>query len=402
MSTVSGTCDPAFGEVREEFDRNFAERGEVGASVAIWWQGQPVVDLWGGLRDQATAAPWQQDTMAVVFSATKGLAAVCMHMLADRGLIDFAAPIARYWPEFAANGKSHITVAMLMAHQAGLPVFQQPLPSGAFTDWTLVTNRLAAEPPVWEPGTQSGYHAVTLGFMQGEIVRRVTGCTIGEFLRSQVCEPLGAEAWIGLPDEHHHRVATASLDDPNPASGLYRKVTDEPASLAAKIVTNTGDDISPASINSPARRRAEIPAAGGIANARGLARIYAALANGGAIDGIRLVSAERLPLMRTVRAAAARDQILQVATTFTLGFSKSWGDRALGEGEFAILGEHAFGTVGMGGSVGFADGDAQLAFGYVMNRHGAGIGLNSRGQSLIDAAYRAVGYRSSAPGFWIR
>lgn len=401
MVEIQGFCAPAFQAVRAAFERNFAEHGERGAAVAIRHRGEVVVDLWGGSADRA-GRPWDEDTLAVVFSSTKGLAAICLHILADRGLIDFEAPVARYWPEFAANGKAAITVAMALSHQAGLPVWQAPLPDGALYDWDLAARRLAEEAPLWEPGTAHGYHGLTIGWLEGELVRRITGQTIGAFFRQEVAQPLGADAWIGLPEAEHHRVSELQLPEPDMSSSFFRKIAEEPDWYGAKLVTNDGGDIAADAVNGPRRRAMEHPSAGGITNARALAHVYAPLSLDGALDGVRLVGAERLPGMRTVRSASSCDLILRLPTTFTLGFSKTWGARGLGPGNHVILGEHAFGTPGFGGSLGFADGDAGLSFGYVMNRMGGGVGLNERGQGLVDAAYQAVGYRSSDPGFWVR
>jgi CubicO group peptidase (beta-lactamase class C family) len=398
---VHGHCAPAFAGVREAFERNFAERGERGAAVAIRHQGEVVVDLWGGSADTAGRA-WERDTLAVVFSTTKGLAAICLHILADRSLIDFDAPVARYWPEFAANGKAGITVAMALSHQAGLPVWQGPLPEDALLNWDLAARRLADEAPLWEPGTAHGYHGLTIGWLEGELVRRTTGLTIGAFFRAEVAERLDADAWIGLPEAEHHRAAEMELPEPDPGSDFFRKVSEEPDWYGAKLVTNDGGDIRPGSVNGAARRAMEHPSAGGITNARALAHIYGPLSLDGALGGVRLVSPDRLPGMRSARSASSCDLILRLPTTFTLGFSKTWGARSLGPGNHVILGEHAFGTPGFGGSLGFADGEAGLSFGYVMNRMGGGVGLNDRGQSLVDAAYLAVGYRTSEPGFWVR
>ena len=396
--TVHGRCDPGFEAVAEEFRRNFAQRGELGASVAVHIDGAPVVDLWAGVADEATGAPWREDTVAVMFSATKGLAATCLHILADRGQLDFDAPVARYWPEFAANGKEAITVAMVMSHQAGLPVWQEQLPDGALLDWDLAVGRLAAEAPLWEPGTAHGYHAQTLGFLEGELVRRIDGRSIGTFLREEIAGPLAADAWIGLPTSEHARVATLVMGDPDPSSALYRKLTTEPDWYGVKLMTNGGGQISDQSL----LYAAELPAHGGIGNARALAQIYAPLSRDGAVGDVRLVGPDRLARMRMTRSASDCDLILRLPTTFTLGYSKSWGARALGSGNYVVLGEHAFGTPGMGGSIGFADGAAKMSFGYVMNRHGSGVGLNERGQSLVDAAYRAVGFETSDSGSWTR
>ncbi|MET0274421.1 MAG: serine hydrolase domain-containing protein [Phenylobacterium sp.] len=398
---IHGHCAPAFAAVREAFERNFAEHGELGAAVAVRHEGEVVVDLWGGAAD-AAGRPWEADTLAVVFSSTKGLAALCIHILADRGLIDFEAPVARYWPEFAANGKAAITVAMALSHQAGLPVWQEALPEGALFDWAFAARRLAGEAPLWEPGTAHGYHGLTIGWLEGELVRRITGQTIGAFFQREVAEALGAEAWIGLPEAEHHRVSELKLPEPDPSSDFFRKVAQEPDWYGAKLVTNDGGDIGPATVNGARRRAMEHPSAGGVTHARGLAHIYAPLSLDGALGDLRLVSPDRLPGMRTVRSASSCDLVLRLPTTFTLGFSKTWGARSLGPGNHVILGEQAFGTPGFGGSLGFADGEARMSFGYVMNRMGGGVGLNDRGQGLVDAAYRAVGYRTSEPGFWVR
>ena len=397
---VHGFCAPEFGEVADAFARNFADYGELGAAVSICVDGTPVVDLWGGTADRDSGKPWAEDTMVVVFSATKGMAATCMHMLAERGLLDFDAPVAEYWPEFAANGKAAITVAMALSHQAGVPIWQAQLPSGAFHDFDLVARMLAEEAPVWEPGTTHGYHPVTIGVIEGEIVRRLTGKSIGTFLHEEVAEPLGADIWIGLPESEEHRVATLYVGERDPRAPMMRKLTSDPDWFGWRFIDNVGGDRE--NINLRARHAAEIPAAGGIATARGLARLYAPLSCDGAVDGVRLLQPSSLPAMREVRSASDRDVLLRIPTTFTLGLSKTWGDRRLGSGQYVILGKDAFGTPGMGGSIGFADTDARMSFGYVMNQHGSGVGLNERGQGLIDAAYRAVGFTSSAPGFWVR
>ncbi|TAJ71864.1 MAG: class A beta-lactamase-related serine hydrolase [Phenylobacterium sp.] len=399
--TIHGTCAPQFAEVRAEFERNFTDRGELGASVAICLDGAPVVDLWAGQADEGGECPWEEDTLAVVFSTSKGLAAMCLHVLADRGAVDFDAPVAKYWPQFAANGKAGVTVGMVMSHQAGLPFWMEPLPDGALLDWEPPTEMLARSTPIWEPGTAHGYHAMTLGNLEGEIVRRVTGMSLGRFFRQEVAEPLGADAWFGLPPSEEPRVATLYLPDASPNSPMGKKLEVEP-DWVGHMLWNNGGDTAPAMINSVERHAAEIPAAGAITNARALARLYAPLSRDGSVDGVKLVSPQALPYMRRVRSASGCDTVLRIPTAFTLGFSKSWGDRRLGPGEHVIIGEQAFGTPGFGGSIGFADGEAKMSFGYVMNRLGGGVGLNDRAQSMIDAAYRACGYRDSAPGMWVR
>jgi CubicO group peptidase (beta-lactamase class C family) len=336
-----------------------------------------------------------------IFSATKGMAATCLHVLIDRGLLNVEAPVAYYWPEFAANGKGRVTVAMLMSHQAGLPLWQAEIPPGGLLDWTLVTSALAEQAPIWEPGTCHGYHGMTLGFLEGELVRRITGKSIGTFLREEIAEPLDADVWIGLPESEEERVAPIMLSDFS-ASAVYAKMLAEPSWVGTKMFTNVGEAFTAENIDSRAYHAAEAPATGGLASAQGLARLYAPLSLNGSIDGVRVVRPSALPGMRSIRSASSCDLMLRLATTFTLGFSKSWGVRQDGAGNYAIIGEDAFGTPGMGGSMGFADGNARMSFGYVMNQCGSGIALNERGQSLIDAAYRAVGFTSHEPGFWVR
>jgi CubicO group peptidase (beta-lactamase class C family) len=390
--------------VREEFERNFSERGELGASVSIMLDGEPVVDLWGGHADDDAGSVWERDTLVVVFSTTKGMTALAAHMLADRGVLDFDAPVVRYWPEFGEAGKEAIPVRMLLNHQAGLAAWREPLPDGALYDWELVTDLLARQAPWWEPGTRVGYHAVTFGHLVGEVVRRVAGRSVGTFLREEIAGPLDADVYIGLAEELEPRVAPTALYDYSSAteSEFAALVLADPEGLPAKLQLNTGGWLGNQEVlDTRASHAAEIPAANGIANARGLARMYAPLALGGAIDGVRLVRPDAITGMRYVQSRTERDASALVATAFSLGFLKSWDNRALGEGMSTIIGECAFGHAGLGGSIGFADPVARMSFGYTMNRHGHGTGINARGQSLVDAAYRAVGALTDAPGYWV-
>ena len=399
-TVVKGTCDARFSEVRAEFEANFARRGEVGASVALIHDGDMVVDLWGGLSDTTQDRSWERDTVSTVFSSTKGVAAACLHVLIDRGLLDPDAPVATYWPEFAANGKSRITVAMVMSHQAGLPYWQEPLPDGALYDWDLAAARLAQEAPIWEPGTTHGYHAMTLGFLEGEILRRITGTTIGAFLRRELADPLQADVWIGLPEQEDHRAARMILPEPTPGYAMYDKMLSDPEWQGAKMLSNTGGYLDDSAVNSRAHRAAEVPAAGGVANARGLARLYAPFALGGSFESVQVVSPNAAARMGRIRSASSCDLSLRLPTTFTLGFSNIWGDRRMGAGNHAIVAAGAFGTVGWGGSFGFADPKAGMSIAYTMNRLGESVALNDRGQSLIDAAYRALGHSLNTAGEW--
>ncbi|HUB63860.1 MAG TPA: serine hydrolase domain-containing protein [Methylocella sp.] len=398
---LKGYCDELFSEVRRAFEDNFTRHAEIGASLTIYHRGSVAVDLWGGTIP-STGQEWNRDTLVNVFSVTKGMSAICLHMLVDRGQIELEAPVARYWPEFGCNGKEAISVAMAMSHQAGIPFWQTPIPTNGLLDWELATSTIALATPVWEPGTSHGYHAISVGFIWGEIVRRVTGQSIGAFFREQVAGPLGADTWIGLPEAEEHRVAPLQLAEEHPNSAMFAKIVAEPDWFGGRVVDNSGDLFNPAVIGGRAFRAAELPAVGGLASAAGVARLFAPLALDGAIEGVRLVGPSALPNMRATRTASDCDLLFRIPTAFTCGFSKTWGRRADGAGNHSILGEHAFGAPGMGGSIGYADPDAQLAFGYVMSRHGPGVALNERGQALVDAAYRSIGYASDAPGFWVR
>ncbi len=392
---VSGTCDPRFSEVKTEFERNFAERGEVGASVHVIVGGQAVVDLWGGTRDRG-GTPWESDTATIVYSCTKGATALCAHLLIDRGELDLDAPVAEYWPEFATNGKESVTVRMMLNHSAGVPALRDRLPAGACCDWDHMVTALAAEAPWWEPGTRNGYHMLTFGWTVGELVRRVSGRSLGTFFAEEISGPQDAEFWIGIPPEQEHRVASVIPAKPEreDMTDFTKVVVDQPDSLQRLALMNTGGFDA----NDPVVRRAEIGGAGGIATARGLARVYGSAAVGGG----ELFSPAVVAVMSEVSVATGQDATLLLPTRFGLGFMKSMDNRAnrVGDRDSAILASEAFGHVGAGGSIGFADPARGLAFGYNMNRMGPGLLLNERGQSLVDATYRALGCSDNAGGVW--
>ncbi|MBI3246785.1 MAG: beta-lactamase family protein [Deltaproteobacteria bacterium] len=399
---VHGVCDPKFQEVQQEFERNFRERGEVGASVCVTLRGETVVNLWGGVAQADTQMPWTEETISIVFSSTKGATALCAHILASRGQLDLDAPVANYWPEFAQAGKANIPVKMLLNHQAGLPAVRTPLPQGAYANWDLMVDALAKEEPFWEPGTRNGYHALTIGWLVGEVVRRVSGKSLGTFFQDEVAKPLGLDFWIGLPEDKEARVAPMIAAQPDRDS-LFSQELMKPGSLAALVLLNSGSymGLKP-EYNSRAAHVAEIGGAGGITNARGLAGMYAPLACGGKLNGVELVNADTLERMSLVASATGRDAVLVMPSRFSLGFMKSMDNRRAQPGvrESAIVSEDAFGHVGAGGSFGFADPTAGMSFGYTMNCMGSGTLLNDRGQSLVDATYRALGYRSNASGVW--
>jgi CubicO group peptidase (beta-lactamase class C family) len=398
--SVDGICDPRFAQVREEFERNLAERGEIGASVCVTVDGATVVDLWGGVAEPASGRPWTSDTIGHVWSATKGATALCAHMLASRRELDIDEPVARYWPEFAKSGKDAVLVRHLLNHQAGLPAVRDPLPAGAFYDWDLMVDALAREEPFWKPGTRNGYHALTFGFLVGEVIRRVTGRTLGTFFRDEIAAPLGLEFWLGLPEEHESRVAPtipADLPGPgDPVPSFYVAALTDPTSVQALLLGNSGGYMMvPGESDTRAAHAAEMGAVGGITNARGLAGMYRPLALGGTVDGVSLLTPEQIAILGPVSSATSVDAVMMVPTRWSLGFTKTMDNRHLppADREGLLLTEEAFGHVGMGGSVGFADPRARMSFGYTMNRQGSGLGVNPRGQSLIDAVYRALNYR---------
>jgi CubicO group peptidase (beta-lactamase class C family) len=400
---IEGTCDARFLAVADEFAKNFAARGEVGGSVCVTLEGRTVVDLWGGIARPADAAPWTRDTVSIVFSCTKGATAICAHILASRGQLDLEAPVAEYWPEFARKGKERATVRMMLDHSVGLPAFKTPLRPGGCNDWNYMVEMLADEEPFWEPGIRNGYHMINFGWTVGELVRRVSGKSLGAFFRDEVATPLGVDFWIGTPESVEPRVAPMGMYVPKPGdamSGFMQKILTDPKSISALSLLN-GGGFDP---NSRECHAAEIGGAGGISNARGLAGIYAPLACGGSLGKVKLVDRDSLTRMGQISVATNEDATLLIPTRFALGFMKSMDNRrrARGDRDSAVLSAAAFGHVGAGGSIGFADPAEGLSFGYSMNQMGASILLNERGQSLVDATYRTLGYRTNDVGVWTK
>lgn len=392
MTDITGTVADGFEPVREAFETNFREHGEVGAGVAVYVDGELVVDLVGGVADDRTGRPYDRDSLQLVFSTTKGAAAICGHLLAQRGELDLDAPVTRYWPEFGAAGKADATVRMLFAHQVGLPVLETPLAQEEVLAGTPVADALAAQAPRWEPGTAHGYHALTYGWLVGELVRRVTGRSLGTFFADEIAAPLGLQFWIGLPDALQDRVAPLSAAPPDPSQFDPSRLDPELAPLLQDLaaayldpdsVTNRALSLngtfalggSGLSWNDPAVRAAEIPSANGVTDARSLARLYAACVS--PVDGMRLLGDE------TVKRASeeqsnGRDQVLVIPTRFGTGFFlSSW---------FApLLSEASFGHAGAGGSLGLGDPAHRVGFGYVMNRMGSGLSGDPRATGLTDA-----------------
>lgn len=389
---IRGSVQPRFRMVAETFAQNFRARDELGASVCVRVEGETVVDLWGG-HLTVGGAEWAQDTVGVVFSCTKAATAACLHLLIARGAVELDAPVARYWPGFGCEGKGEITARMVLAHTAGLPALRAPVRAEGWRDPAYMVGLLERERPFWEPGTRLGYHALTFGYLVGEIVRRVSGQSLGRFFGTEIAEPLGLDFSIGLPAEDEPRVTPLVPHRSSRAerSRPFLVEAMKPGTPAHLFVFNSGDWAA-RGVHTAEGRAVEIPAANGVTNARGLAGMYAGLT-----DGHLGFSSEAVRGFATEAAFADRDAVLQLPTRFGPGFMLSMGRKLSGEEGLAI-GPEAFGHAGMGGSMGFADPSRKLAFGYTLNRLGGGLLLDARGQSLVDATYRSLdGELGSAP-----
>ena len=400
QGAIEGYCDRAFSAVAEAFVANFTAHDEVGASVAVTIEGRTVVDLWGGRRARNGAA-WERDTVATVYSATKGALALCAHMLADRGLLSLDAKIADYWPEFACAGKEDATVVMTLDHSVGVPHVREPVALGGFYDYDAMVARVAAEPAFWAPGSRLGYHAITMAWTVGELIRRAGGQRLGGFFQEHVAGPLGLEFWIGMPAALHGRISPMIAAVPDPAWMGTRFVQAALAKVASPTQLFMRDFLL-VDANSTACHAAEIGSANGLANGRALAGMYAPLANGGSINGTRLVSADTLARMARTSMASHEDATLLAPMRFSAGYMKAIDNRRTAGtvNSSLLIAASAFGHVGAGGSLGFADPHCRLSFGYAMNRMGTGLLLNPRGQALVDATYGALGYRSNSSGAW--
>jgi len=380
---IEGNCDRRFEAVRTAFAGNFEKHAEIGAAVAVAIEGRVVVDLWGGHADEGRRSVWRRNTLVNVFSVGKGLAALCGLVLVHRGQLDLDAPVCRYWPEFAAEGKEGITVRQILCHRAGLPSIRATLPEDAMLHWEIMTEALAREAPWWPPGTRHGYHVNTFGFLAGEVLRRVSGRTLGTFLREEIAAPLGADVHLGLTTQDEPRVAEMFWGPemtPPPAPGPD-SLTDEQLMIHNAYFNPPGLS-GHGMVNTSPWRRAEIPSANCHASARGVARVYAVLAAGGTLEGIELVGRGTLA-EAVVEHANGPDAVLCRASRFGLGFQLPQPERPLGPHR------GAFGHFGAGGALGFADPEAGVAFGYVMNKMGPRW-QNPTTRNLLDAVYACL------------
>ena len=386
MIDIGGSVEPGWEKVADAFAANFEADKEHGAAVAVYADGKPVVDLWGGIADTTTARAWEQDSIVLVFSATKGMTAILASLLAQRGDLDIDAPVASYWPEFAANGKDTIPVRWLLSHQAGLVAVDRTFTRAELCDWDEVAGALAAAPPLWEPGKHHAYHALTYGHLVGEVLRRITGKSVGALFQDEVARPLGLSSWIGLPENQEPRVArltAAPPVEPEALQQLLDTVFGEGSLFQRSVlgvpVGLVGDDEE--WFGSREVRAAEIPAGNLVSDARSLARAYAATI--GEVDGIRLLSEDTVRAASTVQTDSSTSWgmppgLEDFGITMGLGFQ-------LHTPMADLLGPSSFGHGGAGGSMGLAAPEHGLGFGYVMNRMLTEIPNRPRNQLLMDA-----------------
>jgi CubicO group peptidase (beta-lactamase class C family) len=386
---VQGFCEPGFERMRAALAEILAAGSEVGAALAVYVDKRAIVDLWTGHTDAARTRPWSRDTIVNLYSVGKAVTAICALRLVEAGLLDLDAPVARYWPEFAQAGKARIPVRYLLTHQAALPAVARPLPSGAWSRWDVMTEALAAQAPWWEPGAGHGYHVNTQGFLIGEVVRRITGKTLGAYLCDSLAGPAGVDFFIGFGPELDGRCADVLPPPASPESEeLRRQLSVNPESLSGLPLMRVNAYRNPQEIsgtgvvNTRSWRAAEVPSTNGHGNARAVARLYSALAGDGELDGVHVLSPEI-----TARAAGQQaygdDLVLQRPTRFGLGFQLTMAERPLGPNP------RAFGHFGAGGSLGFADPDARLSFAYAMNQ-GRGGWQHKHVRRLIDLVYAAL------------
>lgn len=363
VSQIQGSYDDLFAAVPTVL-AGLLDGGDLGGAVAVFVDGEPVVDAWGGFADAGRTAPWQQDTIVNVWSVTKTMTALCALILADRGALDLDAPVARYWPEFAAAGKQSVLVRHLLGHTAGLPDWDGPVDE--LYDWQAATARLAAQAPQWEPGTTAAYHSITQGFLVGEVVRRITGRSLGTFFAEEVAGPLKADFHIGLPAELDHRFACTVPPPSQTDEYAARAPGDTTATASADVTSITVRDG-----NSVAWRRAEIPAANGVGNARSVAQVQSVMACGGTVGGVRLLSPEGCARVREEQFRG-QDPLLGMSVSYGLGYGL-FGD--------------SYGWGGWGGSLVVIDPGARMVVSYVTNQMPAPGSGENRGLEVVMAAY---------------
>jgi CubicO group peptidase (beta-lactamase class C family) len=386
---ISGSVEPEFEAVHEVFRENFEYRNELGAACCIYYKGKKVVDLWGGIRNEATSEPWEEDTMVLVWSTTKGLSALAMALAHSQGLYDFDAPVSKYWPEFAQHGKEKITVRQLFAHQAGLIAFTELGDKEIIADLDRLGMVLVRKKPEWEPGTRHGYHGLTLGFYQSELLRHVDpkGRSLGQYFQDEIATPLELDFYIRLPEDiPNTRLAT--LKSPKLGFSAMRTApigfiiaTMNPRSAIRRALVGTEFCLDEDRIYT---RNYEVPSGGGVGTARAIAHAYSVFATGGKELGIREETLQELKAPPVAPLKGFRDVALKTDTCYSLGFTRSLPNTSFGS-------PSAYGMMGTGGSFGFADPKYELGYGYVLNGLGMSFPTDPRSDALCAAMYRSIG-----------
>lgn len=390
-ATIRGTVGDGFEPVRAAFAENFRTRNELGAACAVYHRGERVVDLWGGYRDIAAETPWEEDTLIMVFSGTKGMTAAAGAVAHSQGLFDLDDRIADHWPAFGRHGKSAVTVRQLLSHQAGLAALDHRLSPDQIADRNYLSGLLAEKHLDWEPGTRQGYHAFTLGWYLSELLRQIDGRTIGEFFAEEIADPLDLEFYIGLPKDVPER-RIAQLDTFHPLA-LLRNLDKMPPRFVASffnpwsITSRSLNCLESTWLNDPnssAFRSVEIPSANGIGTVRSMAEVYGVLATGGEHLGVDSPTFEEMVSLPAPPSDGRRDVVIKINTAYSMGYSKPYGDFQFGTTSAS------FGTPGAGGTFGFADPDAEVGFAYAPNRLGVYLKDDPREQALRDAVYQCL------------
>ena len=401
---VNGYCDERFSEAKKIFQANIDSGFELGCAISLEVKGEKIIDLWGGYANTDKTELWQEETIVNVFSTTKGIAAICLLQLIEKGQLDLDKSVSEYWPEFGANGKENIPVRYLFCHKSGLCGVREPLEEGSFANWDLICSELAKQKPFWEPGTAHGYHAITYGHLIGELLRRVTGQTLGQYFDENIAKPLNLDFWIGLPEEQFHRVTDIQPSKP----GLLQKIFTPllmklPRGIAPpfwQLLLDFADTDKPsgAAFNNPKMkmnpdqmeantekwRKAEIPAANGHGTARSIAKLYGVLANGGSRNNIHILSPETIEMGRQTQSDGKDLVLAQMHTRFGLGFMLGTKDVSMGPNP------QAFGHGGAGGSLGFADPDNNISLGFVMNQMHQGITAWKTATDVAASVYKSL------------
>ena len=385
MHPIQGHVDDGYGGIADAFAANFAERGELGAAFCLYVDGVERVHLWGGTADDRTGRPWDESTLQLVFSSTKGIVATCLARLVQAGALTYEDPVAKHWPEFGVNGKEAITVGQLLSHQAGLIGVDAPLDFDAIMSVTPVIESLQSQTPMWPPGTAHGYHAITFGWLAGELLARVDGRRIGQYVQDEIAGPLELDMWIGLPESEEPRVSRLALapvpDDPELLALLGRLYARDAYGYKALALDGRISTAGDNHFNSRAVHATEMPGANGITTARALARMYAATI--GEVDGVRLLDRDTMDLARTERVQGD-DLTLLVPSRFGAGF---W----LHDTSAPMIQDGSFGHPGAGGSLAYANPELGIGYGYVMNRMGAAVTGDARTLALNDAVLASLG-----------